>query len=83
MSPSVSIVTLLTERRRFIDLLSSCIEFQDYDKSKMEWIIVDDSDLPQPEFKKTSLKPFYVSLSKKIPILIATIIFLIFFDTIK
>ena len=41
-TPTVSIVTLLADRRHFIPLLRKCVELQTYPKDKIEWIIVDD-----------------------------------------
>ena len=68
--PTVSIVTLLTDRREFIPLLKACVDLQDYDKSKIEWVIVDDSgidsNLAKSDFEDCSIKPFYVSLSHKL-----------------
>ena len=42
MTPTVTIVTLLTDRREFLPLLKACINNQNYDKSKLEWVILDD-----------------------------------------
>ena len=90
--PTVSIVTLLTDRRNFIPLLKACVELQDYDKSRIEWVIVDDSGLDSSEAKKDfmdcSIQPFYISLSHKIALgrkrniscQIASGEFIIFFD---
>ena len=68
--PTVSIVTLLTDRREFIPLLKACVDLQDYDKSKIEWVIVDDSgidsNLAKSDFDDCSIQPFYVSLSHKL-----------------
>ena len=42
--PTVTIVTLLTDRREFLPLLKACINNQIYDKSKIEWVILDDGE---------------------------------------
>jgi len=65
MAPSVTVITLLTERRQFIDLLTACINLQDYDRSSIEWLIVDDSGVEIPDFKEAAIQPLYVSLSQK------------------
>ena len=41
-TPTVSIVTLLADRRHFIPLLRKCVELQTYPTDKIEWVIVDD-----------------------------------------
>jgi hypothetical protein len=45
--PPISIVTLTRNRRKFIDLAFHNIIMCDYPKDKIEWIIVDDSDIPE------------------------------------
>ena len=40
--PTVSIISLLSDRRHFIPLLKACVEAQTYPSQKIEWIIVDD-----------------------------------------
>ena len=68
MQPFVTIVTLLTERREFLPLLKACINIQDYDKSKIEWVVVDDSKSGTPDFKGCSIEPLYISFSQKLTI---------------
>ena len=88
MQPFVTIVTLLTERREFLPLLKACINIQDYDKSKIEWVVVDDSKSGTPDFKGCSIEPLYISFSQKLTIArkrniacrIATGEFIAFFD---
>ena len=48
--PTVSIVSLLSDRRHFIPLLKACVEAQTYPSRKIEWIIVDDG--PEDEGAK-------------------------------
>jgi hypothetical protein len=45
--PHISIVTLTRNRRKFIDLAFHNILMCDYPKDKIEWVIVDDSDIPE------------------------------------
>ena len=45
--PPISIVTLTRNRRKFIDLAFHNIIMCDYPKDKIEWVIVDDSDIPE------------------------------------
>ncbi len=42
--PPISIVTLLYNRRKFVDLAFHNLLITDYPKNKIEWIVVDDSD---------------------------------------
>lgn len=44
--PPISIITLTYNRRKFFDLACHNILASDYPKSKIEWIIVEDSDDP-------------------------------------
>ena len=88
MQPLVSIITLLTDRRDFIPLLKACINIQDYDKSRIEWIVVDDSKSGIPDLSDCSIEPLYISLSQKLTIArkrniacrVATGEFIVFFD---
>ena len=47
--PRISIITLLYNRRRFFDLACHNIMISDYPKSKIEWIIVEDSSDPNED----------------------------------
>ena len=47
--PPISIVTLMYNRRKFFDLGCHNILSSDYPKSKIEWIIVEDSDDPMED----------------------------------
>ncbi len=42
--PSISIVTLLHNRRKFVDLAFHNLLLTDYPKKKIEWVVVEDSD---------------------------------------
>lgn len=45
--PPISVVTLLYNRKRFLDLACHNIMLSDYPKNKIEWILVDDTDKPE------------------------------------
>ena len=75
--PSISIVTLLYNRRKFFDLACHNIMLSDYPKAKIEWIIVEDSDdlnedasdrVVQVGMKAAPLTLVYIPLDKKTPI---------------
>ena len=42
--PSISILTLLYNRRKFVDLSIHNLILSDYPKDKIEWVVVEDSD---------------------------------------
>lgn len=42
--PPISVVTLLHNRRKFFDIASHNMLLTDYPRSKIEWVLVDDSD---------------------------------------
>jgi len=42
--PSISILTLLYNRRKFVDLSIHNLLLSDYPKDKIEWVVVEDSD---------------------------------------
>lgn len=46
-APPISVVTLLYNRKRFLDLACHSIMLSDYPKDKIEWILVDDTDKPE------------------------------------
>ena len=48
-TPHISIVTLLHNRRRFIDLALHNLLITDYPKDKIEWVIIEDSDIPEEQ----------------------------------
>ena len=41
-TPSVSIITLLSGRRKFLPLVRACVEAQTYPSEKIEWVVIDD-----------------------------------------
>jgi len=43
--PHISVVTLLYNRRKFVDLAIHNLLITDYPKDKIEWVVVEDSDL--------------------------------------
>jgi len=47
--PPISIITLLYNRKGFLDLAFKNILASDYPKEKIEWVIVDDSDDPEQQ----------------------------------
>lgn len=72
--PPISIVTLTYNRRKFFDLGCHNIMASDYPKSKIEWIIVEDSDDPMEGAsdliaavaeKADAIRIVYVPLAKK------------------
>jgi hypothetical protein len=72
--PPISIVTLTYNRRKFFDLACHNIMASDYPKSKIEWIIVEDSDDPMEGAsdliaavaeKADAIRIIYVPLAKK------------------
>jgi hypothetical protein len=72
--PPISIVTLMYNRRKFFDLACHNILASDYPKSKIEWIIVEDSDDPMEDAsdlitavsqKSDAIRIVYVPLKKK------------------
>ena len=66
-TPTVSIVTLLADRRHFIPLLGKCVELQTYPKEKIEWVIVDDAK-DQSSSTFSAPNQIHVHLNKKLPL---------------
>lgn len=75
--PSISVVTLIYNRRKFFDLARHNMILTDYPKDKIQWVIVDDSDIieeqatdkiiqTQNTFTDMDIK--YVPLLKKTPV---------------
>ena len=54
--PKISVITLLYNRKAFIDLAFKNILATDYPKDKIEWVIVDDSDDPEHQCTDKILK---------------------------
>jgi glycosyltransferase involved in cell wall biosynthesis len=44
--PKISVITLLYNRKAFIELAFKNILATDYPKDKIEWIVIEDSDNP-------------------------------------
>lgn len=75
--PSISIVTLLYNRRKFVDLALHNLISTDYPKDKIEWVVVEDSDIQEEQASDKIIKfgrqaaPMsvsYIPLEKKTPI---------------
>lgn len=73
-APPISVLTLTYNRRKFIDLAFLNLMTTDYPKSKIQWVIVDDSDDPNEmvldkikafEQRGLGLEVTYVPLKKK------------------
>ena len=54
--PPISIVTLLHNRRRFVDLCLHNLLITDYPKDKIEWVVVEDSDIVEEQAADKVLK---------------------------
>ena len=54
--PPISIVTLLHNRRRFVDLCIHNLLIADYPKDKIEWVVVEDSDIVEEQAADKVLK---------------------------
>ena len=70
-TPNISICTITKNRRQFLPLLQECIERQTYPLSKIEWVIVDDSDEYSDSLQLTScteIKIKYQRIRESLPI---------------
>jgi hypothetical protein len=47
--PPISVVTLLYNRRKFVDLAIHNLLITDYPKDKIEWVVVEDSDITEEQ----------------------------------
>jgi hypothetical protein len=47
--PHISVVTLLYNRRKFVDLAIHNLLITDYPKDKIEWVVVEDSDITEEQ----------------------------------
>jgi hypothetical protein len=47
--PHISVVTLLYNRRKFVDLAIHNLLLTDYPKHKIEWVVVEDSDITEEQ----------------------------------
>jgi hypothetical protein len=54
--PPISVVTLLYNRRKFVDLAFHNLLITDYPKNKIEWIVVDDSDIQEEQASDKIMK---------------------------
>lgn len=54
--PLISVVTLLYNRRKFVDLAFHNLLITDYPKNKIEWIVVDDSDIQEEQASDKIMK---------------------------
>lgn len=54
--PPISIITLLHNRRRFVDLAFHNLLITDYPKDKIEWVVIEDSDIPEEQASDKILK---------------------------
>jgi hypothetical protein len=75
--PPISVVTLIYNRRKFFDLARHNMILTDYPKDKIQWILVDDSDILEEQASDkiiqtknqfTGMDIMYVPLYKKTPI---------------
>jgi hypothetical protein len=75
--PPISVVTLLYNRKRFLDLACHSMILTDYPKDKIEWIFVDDTDLPDESVtekvkelatKSAPLTIKYIRLENRTPV---------------
>ena len=54
--PPISVITLLHNRRKFIDLCLHNLMITDYPKDKIEWVVVEDSDIVEEQGADIVLK---------------------------
>jgi hypothetical protein len=54
--PHISVVTLLYNRRKFVDLAIHNLLVTDYPKDKIEWVVVEDSDITEEQAADKVLK---------------------------
>ena len=54
--PSISVVTLLYNRRKFVDLAMHNLLVTDYPKDKIEWVVVEDSDITDEQSSDKVIK---------------------------
>lgn len=54
--PKISVVTLLHNRRRFVDLAFHNLLITDYPKDKIEWVVVEDSDITEEQASDKIMK---------------------------
>jgi hypothetical protein len=54
--PPISVITLLHNRRAFVDLCMHNLMITDYPKEKIEWVVVEDSDIVEEQAADKVLK---------------------------
>ena len=54
--PSISVITLLHNRRRFVDLCLHNLLITDYPHDKIEWVVVEDSDITEEQASDKVMK---------------------------
>jgi hypothetical protein len=54
--PAISVITLLHNRRKFVDLCLHNLMITDYPKHKIEWVVVEDSDIVEEQAADIVLK---------------------------
>ena len=85
--PTVSIITLLSGRRKFLPLLKSCVAAQTYPSELIEWVIIDDGDQdvgelfagPRELYIRCN-KPLNIGRKRQYACDVASGEFLLFFD---
>ena len=86
-TPSVSIITLLSGRRKFLPLVRACVEAQTYPAEKIEWLVIDDGALDAADSFSGSNemylrcnKPLNIGRKRQFAADIASGEFIFFFD---
>jgi hypothetical protein len=54
--PHISVITLLHNRRKFVDLCFHNLMITDYPKDKIEWVVIEDSDIVEEQAADKILK---------------------------
>jgi len=54
--PPISVITLLHNRRKFVDLCLHNLLITDYPKDKIEWVVIEDSDIVEEQAADKILK---------------------------
>ena len=72
--PPISIITLLHNRRKFVDLAFHNLLITEYPKDKIEWVVIEDSDIQEEQasdkiikfgMQCSPIKVSYIPLDKK------------------
>jgi glycosyltransferase involved in cell wall biosynthesis len=72
-TPRVSLCTITHNRPALLELLADCVVAQDYPRSLLEWVIIDDSDAsyPSPQLstvQEAGIALKYVRLAGRLPL---------------